>query len=123
MGLVTARLSEDARRLHRLAATDDLTGLHNLRSFELRLAGFVRRWRIDGGPLSMLVLDVDRLKALNEAHGHLAGAEAVRTVGHVLAADDTAAGEALFNAADRALYLAKTSGRNRVAVAERISGG
>jgi diguanylate cyclase (GGDEF)-like protein len=34
----------------------------------------------------MLVLDVDRLKSINDVHGHLAGAEAVRTVGDVLAA-------------------------------------
>jgi len=32
-----------------------------------------------------LMLDVDRLKSLNDAHGHLTGAEAVRTVGHLVA--------------------------------------
>src|SRR5689334_22943058 len=32
IGLVAARLADDARRLHQLAMTDDLTGLHNLRS-------------------------------------------------------------------------------------------
>src|SRR3954449_8136278 len=37
VGVVTARLTENARRLHVLAMTDDLTGLHNLRSFEGRL--------------------------------------------------------------------------------------
>ena len=42
VGLVTSRLSSDARRLHKLATTDDLTGLHNLRSFEARLAELVR---------------------------------------------------------------------------------
>jgi diguanylate cyclase (GGDEF)-like protein len=86
VGLVTARLSEDARRLHHLAATDDLTGLHNLRSFEARLAHLVRASESAGLPLAMLVLDVDRLKSINDVHGHLAGAEAVRTVGSVLAA-------------------------------------
>jgi diguanylate cyclase (GGDEF)-like protein len=86
VGLVTARLSEDARRLHHLAATDDLTGLHNLRSFEARLANLVRASEAAGIPLAMLVLDVDRLKSINDVHGHLAGAEAVRAVGRVLAA-------------------------------------
>jgi diguanylate cyclase (GGDEF)-like protein len=85
VGLVTARLSEDAKRLHHLAATDDLTGLHNLRSFEARLANLVRASESTSAPLAMLVLDVDRLKAINDVHGHLAGAEAVRTVGGVLA--------------------------------------
>ena len=85
VGLVTARVSEDARRLHHLAATDDLTGLHNLRSFEACLVNLVRSAESAGSSLAMLVLDVDRLKSINDVHGHLAGAEAVRTVGGVLA--------------------------------------
>ena len=86
IGIVTGRLAGDARRLRQLATTDDLTGLHNLRSFEERLTQAVRASRDVRLPLSMLVLDVDRLKSINDTHGHLAGAEAVRTVGHVLAA-------------------------------------
>jgi len=85
VGLITARLIEDRRRLHTLATTDDLTGLHNLRSFEARLAGMVRACREVNVPLTVLVLDVDRLKLLNDLHGHLAGAEAVRTVGRIIA--------------------------------------
>jgi len=85
VGIVTATLAADRRRLRALAATDDLTGLHNLRSFEARLAVMVRAARESGTPMAMLVLYVDRLKALNDAHGHLAGAEAVRLVGRTLA--------------------------------------
>ncbi len=73
VGIVTAKLSEDARRLRQLAATDDLTGLHNLRSFEARLVRLVRTSRETGTPLAMLVLDVDRLKSINDTYGHLAG--------------------------------------------------
>ncbi|HET7696661.1 MAG TPA: diguanylate cyclase [Vicinamibacterales bacterium] len=86
VGLVTARLVDDNRRLDLLARTDDLTGLHNLRSFEQRLRAMFRACRAANEPLAMLVLDVDRLKTLNDTHGHLAGAEAVRTVGRVIAA-------------------------------------
>ena len=85
VGIVTAKLSEDARRLRQLAATDDLTGLHNLRSFEAKLSAMVRASRKTSAPLAMFVIDVDRLKAINDAHGHLAGSEAVRLVGHTLA--------------------------------------
>ena len=85
VGLAAARVAHDRRRLQRLATTDDLTGLHNLRSFEARLTAMIANARRTGEPLSMLVLDLDRLKTLNDAHGHLAGGEAVRTVGHVLA--------------------------------------
>lgn len=86
VGVVTARLVNDADRLRRLATTDDLTGLHNLRSFEARLAKMLRAARQEKVPLSLLVLDVDRLKSLNDRYGHIAGAEAVRTVGQIIAA-------------------------------------
>jgi diguanylate cyclase (GGDEF)-like protein len=86
VGIVTAKLSDDAHRLRHLATTDDLTGLHNLRSFEPRLVRMVRTSREKRTPLGMLVLDVDRLKTINDTYGHLAGAEAVRLVGHTLAA-------------------------------------
>jgi diguanylate cyclase (GGDEF)-like protein len=85
VGMITAKLTDDKHRLHMLASTDDLTGLHNLRSFERRLAAMVRACRDASVPLAVLVLDVDRLKSLNDAHGHLAGAEAVRTVGRIIA--------------------------------------
>jgi diguanylate cyclase (GGDEF)-like protein len=86
VGLITAQLADDKRRLHTLASTDDLTGLHNLRSFETHLAALMRACQHAGVPLTVLVLDVDRLKSINDTHGHLAGAEAVRTVGRIIAA-------------------------------------
>jgi diguanylate cyclase (GGDEF)-like protein len=79
--LITAKLADDARRLRQLASTDDLTGLSNLRGFEARLGVLLNDARARGGALSMLVIDVDRLKSLNDTYGHLTGAEAVRTVG------------------------------------------
>lgn len=84
-GVLTAKLTDDARRKHVLAMTDDLTGLHNLRSFENRLSAMVRAARDTRTHLALLVLDLDRLKSLNDVHGHLTGAEAVRTVGRILA--------------------------------------
>jgi diguanylate cyclase (GGDEF)-like protein len=84
IGVTTATLTDDRRRFHHLATTDDLTGLHNLRSFEQRLARMVGECRQARAALAVMVLDVDRLKSINDAHGHLAGAEAVRTIGHIV---------------------------------------
>ncbi len=86
VGTITAQLTNDRQRLRLLAMTDDLTGLHNLRSFEQRLIALVSESRQMRAPLALLVLDVDRLKSLNDEFGHLAGAEAVRTVGHLIGA-------------------------------------
>ena len=94
VGLVTAKFVRDARQLRQLATTDDLTGLHNLRSFEWQFARLVRSAHEHGQPLSLLALDMDRLKALNDVYGHLVGGEAVRTVGQIIAAtvpDDSVA--------------------------------
>jgi diguanylate cyclase (GGDEF)-like protein len=85
IGVVTARLVDDARRLRHMAETDDLTGLYNLRGFERRLANAMASARRLDGSLTMLVLDVDRLKSLNDTHGHHTGADAVRLVGTVIA--------------------------------------
>jgi diguanylate cyclase (GGDEF)-like protein len=85
VGIATARLENDTRRLHRLAMTDDLTGLHNLRSFELGARALLLRARATRTSLGFLVLDVDRLKSINDKYGHLAGADAVRMVGQIIA--------------------------------------
>jgi diguanylate cyclase (GGDEF)-like protein len=84
VGVITAKLTHDADRLRRLALTDDLTGLHNLRSFETQLAMMARASREKQASFALLVLDVDRLKSLNDQYGHLFGAEAVRTVGRII---------------------------------------
>jgi diguanylate cyclase (GGDEF)-like protein len=85
VGVIAAKLADDANRMRLLSITDDLTGLHNLRSFETQLAALVNLARTNQTPLSLLVLDLDRLKSLNDEFGHLAGAEAVRAVGRLIA--------------------------------------
>jgi diguanylate cyclase (GGDEF)-like protein len=84
VGVIAARLADDKKRFRHLAMTDDLTGLANLRHFESRLAEMISDARKSGAPLSMVIVDLDRLKQLNDQHGHMAGAEAVRTVGHLI---------------------------------------
>ena len=85
IGLVTAKLADDAQRLRSMSETDDLTGLFNLRGFERRLGDAMASARRDNGAMAMLVLDVDRLKSLNDTHGHHTGADAVRLVGELIA--------------------------------------
>jgi diguanylate cyclase (GGDEF)-like protein len=85
VAVVASRLSESARELRRLASTDDLTGLHNLRSFESLSRLLIERQRGRRGSVAMLSLDVDHLKRLNDTYGHLTGADAVKHVGDVIA--------------------------------------
>ena len=64
----------DARaRLVAWAATDELTGLPNQRTFHERLATEVERAHRHGHTVSLALFDVDRFKSINDAHGHQAG--------------------------------------------------
>lgn len=56
-----------------LAATDDLTGLHNRRHLELLLEEDLNRSRRYGAPLSIILFDLDDFKAVNDAFGHDVG--------------------------------------------------
>ncbi|HVZ31251.1 MAG TPA: diguanylate cyclase, partial [Polyangiaceae bacterium] len=85
VALVSSRLAQNARQLRRLATTDDLTGLSNLRSFEAVSRALIERGRMQSSTVAMLCLDVDRLKQLNDTYGHLTGADAVRHVGKLIA--------------------------------------
>jgi two-component system cell cycle response regulator len=59
---------------------DPLTGLPNRRAFEEDLAREVARAERSGTPLAVVTLDVDRFKAVNDAHGHAAGDAVLRAV-------------------------------------------
>lgn len=67
-------------RLHTMASTDGLTGLANRRAFDVRLRTELSRSRRSGVPTSLAVVDIDRFKALNDAHGHLVGDDVLREV-------------------------------------------
>jgi diguanylate cyclase (GGDEF)-like protein len=59
---------------------DALTGLPNRRAFDEELAREVARSARTGAPLGLVVLDVDRFKAVNDGHGHPAGDAVLREV-------------------------------------------
>ena len=67
------KIEEQRRELELLATTDGLTGLYNRRYFMTRLEQEITRLRRFHGPLSLLMLDLDHFKAINDQHGHLIG--------------------------------------------------
>jgi diguanylate cyclase (GGDEF)-like protein len=71
--------------LERLAGTDDLTGLANRRSFDDALRRYAGESKRHRSPLSLLLLDIDNFKEINDTHGHERGDEALRTFAAVLA--------------------------------------
>jgi diguanylate cyclase (GGDEF)-like protein/PAS domain S-box-containing protein len=67
-----------ADELKRLATTDHLTGVTNRARFFELAEEEIERARHTGRPLSLLMIDADRFKAINDAHGHLVGDEALK---------------------------------------------
>lgn len=65
------------------AVTDELTGLPNRRSWHQHLDAALARSRRRGTPLSVVLLDLDRFKSINDEHGHAAGDDVLRTLGTV----------------------------------------
>jgi diguanylate cyclase (GGDEF)-like protein len=88
--------SELFARMLELAFEDPLTGLANRRALDERLERAVPEALREGRDLAVLLCDVDKLKELNDVHGHHAGDDALRRVGAVLREAAAAApGEAL----------------------------
>ena len=73
--------------LERLAVTDELTGLFNRRHLMERLDEEVRRADRYSRPLTLLMIDIDHFKHLNDHCGHAAGDEALTSLGKLLRAD------------------------------------
>ena len=75
----------DAIRARALARVDDLTGLFNSRYFHTRLEDEIVRADRDNSELSMLFIDLDRFKTVNDRFGHLAGSWTLQKVARLLA--------------------------------------
>lgn len=67
------RLRSALAELERMARTDPLTGLANRRHFDQGLAGLMAEAEMTGSPLSLLIVDVDHFKRINDAVGHADG--------------------------------------------------
>lgn len=71
-------------QLSQLALTDSLTGLHNRRSFDDMLDREWQRTLRTGSPTSLLLLDLDHFKLLNDTYGHTVGDDCLRAVARAL---------------------------------------
>ena len=83
------RVEEELRAL---SVTDSLTGIHNRRYFQERLTTEMARVERGGGELSVIMLDIDHFKRINDHHGHAVGDRVLQAVceriGHRLRRSD-----------------------------------
>jgi len=108
-------------QLEKLATTDDLTGLFNRRSFTVAAEREVEHARITEQPLSLLLLDVDQFKVINDTHGHEIGDQALQHLASMLQTV-TRTGDlaARVGGEEFAILLPNTSVRQAHALAERL---
>jgi len=114
-------LEEAKRKLEELATTDALTGLANRRRFMEVLEAEFRRSRRYGGRLALAMVDVDRFKSFNDAHGHAFGDRVLVEVAKRLAAESRQTDVVARLGGDEFVVLMpETSADEAVQAAERI---
>src|SRR5262245_7237790 len=115
---------ENALRVQRaeaLSVTDDLTQLYNSRYLSQVLRRETKRASRSGRPLSLLFIDLDGFKAINDTHGHLYGSRAlVEAAGVIRASARETDMVSRFGGDEFALILPDTGSEGAVAVGERI---
>ena len=117
----TVSLEQQNVALKKQATTDALTGLANRARFDAFLADQFEVHRAHGRPLSMLLLDLDKFKSVNDTHGHPAGDRVLKSLGALLGsaarAHDLAA---RYGGEELSLVLPNTGRTSAAAIAESI---
>ncbi|WP_075185159.1 GGDEF domain-containing protein [Teredinibacter haidensis] len=78
------QLRETVEQLKQEAHTDALTGLYNNRHFQLALQQEMERTQRTGQPTTLLLLDLDHFKRINDTWGHIAGDEVLKQTANML---------------------------------------
>jgi diguanylate cyclase (GGDEF)-like protein len=109
------------RRAEALSVTDDLTQLYNSRYMNQVLRRESKRASRSGRPLSLLFMDLDGFKSVNDSHGHLAGSKALVEAAAVIrgSARETDI-VARFGGDEFSIMLPDTGSEGAAAVGERV---
>lgn len=119
-----ARLQEVERlqeQLREQALQDPLTGMFNRRYLDAFLERELARTRREGNPLTVMILDIDHFKQINDSHGHMAGDQVLRHVA-TLVKDTVRASDVIcrFGGEEFLVVLPGTSLEGSVEIAHRL---
>ena len=78
------RLEDANKRLQDFSRRDGLTGVYNRRHLDDAVVALLQHARDHGEPLSLLMIDVDHFKKINDDHGHVAGDDCLRAIAQCL---------------------------------------
>ncbi|MFA6033822.1 MAG: diguanylate cyclase, partial [Myxococcota bacterium] len=109
------------RRFEKLSITDDLTGLYNMRYMNEFVSREVSRCMRYGRKFSFIVSDLDNLKVINDANGHLAGSRIIQETGNAIRAATRRTDTVARFGGDEFLIMADEAGiSSATSIAERI---
>jgi diguanylate cyclase (GGDEF)-like protein len=115
------KLQKDQAELADLSHRDGLTGLDNYREFRRQLSEEAQRSLRYGRPFSLLMLDLDHFKQVNDTYGHLAGDEALRSLAGLIRREVRPVDRiARYGGEEFAIILPETATAGALATAERI---
>jgi diguanylate cyclase (GGDEF)-like protein len=77
-------MSKQAEELKMVAMKDGLTGLYNRNAFDIRIANALEKAQETGESITLILLDVDRFKEINDTFGHVSGDKILEKVGQSL---------------------------------------
>ncbi len=113
--------AKNFQKIRRLTIVDEHTGLYNARHLNYVVGTEMQRAERFGRPLSLLFLDLDDFKMINDNHGHLAGSAILAEFGEFLRGNIRQVDAAFRYGGDEfALMLVETSNEGAVIVAKRI---
>jgi diguanylate cyclase (GGDEF)-like protein len=108
-------------RVAEQAVTDELTGIGNYRHFSEWIEREFARVARFGGELSLILIDIDDFKVINDTHGHQQGDRVLEEVGRVLRLESRGADEAArYGGEEFVLALPETGPESALEVAERV---
>jgi diguanylate cyclase (GGDEF)-like protein len=114
-------IGQKSDRLDAMSLTDALTGLGNRRQLDRRVRDELARASRYHTPLALLLIDVDRLKDINDQGGHQAGDHALKLVAEAITATSRKTDSAArFGGDEFALLAPQTTAEDAMALAERI---
>jgi diguanylate cyclase (GGDEF)-like protein len=108
-------------RMKQLAYVDGLTGIFNRRYFEMRIAEELERASRFMGRMSVIMVDIDHFKRLNDEFGHLLGDEVLRGVSNILKQQLRKVDMVCrYGGEEFAIVVPETTGANALVVAEKL---
>jgi diguanylate cyclase (GGDEF)-like protein len=108
-------------RMKQLAYIDGLTGIHNRRFFEMRVVEELERACRFQGRMSVIMIDIDNFKRVNDEFGHLLGDEVLRTVSSLMKQQTRKMDVVCrYGGEEFAIVVPETSSENAMHVAEKL---